>query len=93
MLLQLIPLIIERYVVKDVVVVIAIDPLTVFEPIMFPFPGNGPPILIPEPLVSIPINTFADAATVGTAATDISVIVFPVITEPGKAPVVVNNIP
>ncbi len=92
-LLQLIPLIRERNVDVLVVVVMATEPLAVFEPMVFPSPDKIPPILIPEPLVSIPIKTLADEAAVGTAETDMLAMVFPVIRETGKALAVVNKIP
>ena len=77
----------------DVVVVTAIDPLAEFEPITLPSPAEIPPMFIPKPLVSIPINTFDGPVAVGTAETEILATVFPVITDAGMALVVVNNIP
>ena len=90
---QLIPLIIDGNVAEVVVVVTVMDPLSVFDPIIFPSPVTIPPMFMPEPLVSIPIKTFAAVDEVGTAETDMEAIVLVSISETGIALVVVNNIP
>ena len=76
----------------DDAVVTAIDPLLPAEPIVFPSPEELPPIVIPEPFVSIPIKA-SEPAAVGTEETDIAAITFPLMLEAGVALVVVNNIP
>src|SRR4028119_94085 len=65
----------------DVVVVNSIDPFTILDPITLPSPGVLPPILIPEPLVSIPKKKFNPFEVVvkGTAATERFAMILPFI--------------
>src|SRR5450432_2208228 len=78
----------EIPVIKDVLVVVVVDvvmsivPLAVFDPMLFPSPLAAPPIVIPEPLVSIPVKTSALAA-VGTAETEMALMVLPLMEEEG----------
>ena len=72
------------------VVVIVIELLTVVEPTRFPSPANGPPILIPDPNVSIPMNTLDALDAVGTQEILIAAIVFPLMNVAGVALVVVT---
>jgi len=89
---QFIPVMREVFEVAVVEVVIDIDPFDVLEPMVLPSPGLLPPIVMPEPLVSMPVNVFEEAA-VGTEDRLIEAIVFPLITDAGKPAVVVNCMP
>ncbi len=93
-LVELMPLIYERYVLSAVLVVILIEPATVVEPIVFSSPASVPPTVIPEPRVSIPKNTGCiTVALFGEAVTLIAATVFPLITDAGVALDVVRLIP
>ena len=89
---QLIPFINDVFAVDAVDVVIIIEPLLPDEPILLPSPGTLPPIFIPAPFVSIPVNAM-EPANVGIEERDMAATVLPLIFETGEAPVVVNNIP
>ena len=89
---QFIPFIFVVKVAVPVVVVILIELFTVLEPIVFPSPAKAPPILIPDPVVTIP-STAIEAATVGTDDKVIFAMVFPFIFDTGDAPDVVSIIP
>jgi hypothetical protein len=91
-LAQLIPVITDVLAVAVVEVVITMDPLLALDPIVLPSPAEAPPIVIPEPFVSMPVKT-VELAAVGTEETLILAIVLPFINEAGDVPLVVNTIP
>ena len=91
-LAQLIPFINDVLAVNVVEVVIIIEPLLPAEPIRLPSPAVLPPMFIPVPFVSMPVNAI-EPADVGIEETDMAATVLPLIFETGKALVVVNNIP
>ena len=90
-LAQLTPRTLDRCVISAVVVVMTIELLIVFDPTVFPSPVSVPPIVIPDPLVSIPMKTLeAVTALLGIQDIDNPAIVFPLIEEAGVELLVVN---
>ena len=91
-LAQNIPVINDVLAVDVVEVVMMMDPLLLFDPMVFPSPASVPPIYIPDPLVCIPVKT-AELAAVGTEETEIEAIVLPRIYDAGEELLVVNKMP
>ena len=92
MLAQLMPFTKDVFAVDVVEVVMITEALSPAEPIRFPSPATLPPIFIPPPFVSMPINATA-LADVGTEEIANEATIFPLIFETGEALVVVNDIP
>ena len=89
---QLMPKAIDVFDVEVVEVVITTKLLTPSAPTIFPFPVELPPIFIPDPLVSIPVNT-CEAGEVGMEEIEIAFTIFPFMFETGELLVVVKSIP
>lgn len=89
---ELMPFTTEVFVDEVVAVLTIIELLVAEAPMIFPSPAKLPPMLIPDPLVSMPVNTL-DAAAVGIAVIEIAATVFPLMVDGGEALEVVNEIP
>ena len=86
------PVMAEVFADEVVEVLTTILALPVTAPMVLPSAGLIPPIFIPAPLVSIPVNTGEPAAE-GTEETEIPAIVLPLIFDSGEALPVLNKIP
>ena len=91
-LAQLMPFIKEVLAVAAVAVIMLIAPLLLTLPTTLPSPAMAPPIFMPSPLVSMPVNT-REPGAVGLEETDMPAMVFPLMLDAGVPLVVVNKIP